>query len=297
MTDINAAAPGGCGHQDGSGLDPQIAAELNLSFPEAHFDPESMSAMALAIMKKNRASLALLPFCCTVESEALGAKINLGNSSIGPRPGEFIHHSLDEFLASGRELDLESGRLAAILKACEILAGSGHKVSVEISGPLNILSGLMELSLVVKAWRKNEPLTYQALEYIGGQTIRYARALKEAGVSIISYADPIAVPKIIGPKYSRALAETFLAKFLMKLKDELGGMAIHLCPNTARLLTDCELGQWRSINLRPGLSYQDGCLEVIGQADFLGQACLKRLNYTIPGGVIQEFKLSHPAAA
>ena len=292
MTDLNNAQPTGCGHQDGGGLDPHLAAELGLGFPESHYSALSLAAMAVAIMKKNRAELALLPFCCTVEAEALGAKVNLGNAAIGPRPGEFCHQSLDEFMAAGREMDLYSGRPAAILKACELMAAEGHNVAVEISGPLSILSGLMELSQVIKAWRKDEDSLARAFEHLGWQIIRYALALKESGAAIISYADPIAAPKIIGPKYSRVLAESFLARFLNKLSTELRGSSIHLCPNTARQLVDCGLGSWNPIRLGPGLSYQQGCLELAGQVAFLGQACLKRLNYQLPAGVINEFKLN-----
>jgi uroporphyrinogen-III decarboxylase len=280
-----------CGHLDSGGLDPQLAAELGLSFPEMHYNAQSMSLMAVAIMKKNRIGLAMLPFCCTVKAEALGAKINLGNSTVGPRPGDFVYKSLAEFLEAKREIDLNAGRLAAVLKACEITVAHGHKIAVEVNGPLTILNCLMELSQVVKVWRKDERLMGQALQNLGAQIIRYVLALKKSGVSIISYADPIAAPHIIGPKYSRSLAQSFLAVFLNQLRAELHGLPVHLCPNNARLLIDCDLGQWNPISLRPEISYQEGCLELAGQVDFLGQTCLKRCNYYPHEGIINEFKL------
>lgn len=292
MTDIGIAPQGGCGHQDNCGLDPKLASELGLSFPESHYDAQALSRLATALMEKNGARLAMLPFCCTLEAEALGANINLGNAEIGPRPGEPAYRSLEEFLETERELDLNSGRLAAVIKGCQIIASGGHKVSVEISGPLSVLSGLMDLSRVIKAWRKDEHLMAAAYDRLGRQIIRYALALKEAGATIISYADPIAAPKIIGPKYSKALAESFLARFLNQLKEELEGTPVHLCPNTARLLTDCELGQWSRISLRPDINYQEACLELIGKVDFFGQTCLKRLKYTLSDGFINEFKLN-----
>lgn len=280
-----------CGHRDGGGIDPRLAAELGLDFPESHYDAQSMSRMAVAIMEKNRAKLAMLPFCCTVEAEALGGKINLGNAEIGPRPGDFAYRSLAEFLDAGRDTDLNAGRLAAVIQACEITVARGHKVAVEVSGPLSILSGLMELSQVVKAWRKDERLMGRALQSLGLQILRYARALKKSGASIISYADPIAAPHIIGPKYSSHLAQSFLAPFLDRLRTGLEGLPVHLCPNTARLLIDDGLGQWNPISLRPGIGYQEGCLELTGRVDFLGQACLKRRNYCPSDGIINEFTL------
>jgi len=297
MTGIDTAPATGCGHQDGSGLDPRLAAELGLNFPESHYDARSLAVMAVAMMKKNGAELALLPFCCTVEAEALGGRINLGNASVGPRPADSIYQSVEEFMAAGREMDIFSGRPAAILKACDLMAAEGREVAVEISGPLSILSGLMEMSKIIKTWRKDETLLARAFEHLGRQIIRYALALKESGASIISYADPIAAPKIIGPTYSRALAESFLVRFLDELRTGLQGRMVHLCPNTARLLVDCGLGHWNPIRLSPGLSYQQGCLELKGRVDFLGQACLKRLNYRLPEGVINEFKLNTSTAA
>ncbi|MDR0355822.1 MAG: hypothetical protein LBJ64_08840, partial [Deltaproteobacteria bacterium] len=180
-----------CWGQDVSGLDQVLAEELGLKFPEAHGDPAALAAMASSIRRKNRSSLAFLPFCCTVEAEALGARINLGDSAIGPRPGEFVHGSLSEFLSAGREIDLESGRAAAVLKACARLAGEGLKVAVEISGPLSILNCLMNLSQAIKDWRKDERLAAEAFERLGDQLLKYALAVKASGAALVSYADPI----------------------------------------------------------------------------------------------------------
>jgi uroporphyrinogen-III decarboxylase len=295
LNSINHPAEGGCGHQDASGLDAQLAKALGLHFPEAHFDASALAVLASAIRKKTEARLTALPFCCTIEAEALGAKINLGNSEIGPRPGDFIKNSLDEFMAGPVELNFQTGRISAIIKACEHLRSQGEKVLVEISGPLSILTGLMDLTKVIKGWRKNESLTALAFNRLGAEIIRYALELKKAGATIISYADPVGAPKIIGPKYARFLAEAFLVPFLEKLRRELQGSTVHVCPHSARLLIDAGLAEWRPVALSGPVTYQDGCLEANGRAEFLGQACIKRRKHVLDDGVIRELRLIKPA--
>ncbi|MDR0356509.1 MAG: hypothetical protein LBJ64_12370, partial [Deltaproteobacteria bacterium] len=114
--------------------------------------------------------------------------------------------------------------------------------------------------------------------------------------ALVSYADPIAAPKIIGPKYSRSLADMFLKRFLGRMQEVLQGTTTHLCPNVARLLTNCGLGRWSPVSVSPGLGYQESCLELAGKVGFLGQACLKRLNFSLPDFDAAELKLDGDAA-
>ena len=64
--------------------------ENNLKFPEVHENLESMVKFS-KVMKEHRKDLfCRVPFCMTVEAEALGAIINLGDEKYGPRSKEQV---------------------------------------------------------------------------------------------------------------------------------------------------------------------------------------------------------------
>ena len=69
-----------CGHLDGAGISPESASRLGLKFPDLHCQAAGLAALARQIKNADQGALCLLPFCCTVEAEALGASIHLGNA-------------------------------------------------------------------------------------------------------------------------------------------------------------------------------------------------------------------------
>ena len=72
-----------CKLQDAAGFSPEIIDKTGLSFPASYNDYMSLVTLALAVKEDKNFPLCMLPFCHTVEAEALGGKINLGNGLIG----------------------------------------------------------------------------------------------------------------------------------------------------------------------------------------------------------------------
>ncbi|MDR1297051.1 MAG: hypothetical protein LBO05_06700 [Deltaproteobacteria bacterium] len=277
-----------CGHADVNPLEPALLASLGLSFPESYFSGKDMAGLASAISARRGWPMAMLPFCSTVEAEALGADIFLGGNQTGPRYGKLVHSSVDEYLALGREFDPGTPRVGALLEAVGILAAEGLPPVVEISGPLGILASFVDLGGIVKAWRKNPETVARAFRLVGRRVLGYALALRDAGARMLSYADPAGAPGIVGPKFSQFLAESFLGGFLPGLGEALGGLTVHLCPHTSATLVSAGLGEFRRVEAPPDLNYPSACLALRGRVKFLGKGCLK--NVSLPGRVMEEFK-------
>ena len=53
-------------------------------WPVAHTDPELMARLAVATQRATGFDNVGLPFCMTVEAEALGAQVNLGSPTVQP---------------------------------------------------------------------------------------------------------------------------------------------------------------------------------------------------------------------
>lgn len=272
----------GCGHQDDANRILRIAQSLGLPLPSAHGDAHALCRMAAALKNETRADMAFLPFCCTVEAEALGANITLGNADSGPRPAGYAYDSLDAFLNDNRCMDFGQGRIKAILEVCRILKKQGEMVAVEISGPVSVLSALVDFAVLFKCWRKDAALTTRAFLHIGGQLERYAKELCAAGVDLVSFADPAAAPHIIGPRFSSMLANAFLAPFLQSMTSSLHDATLHLCPHSASTMISAGLAVWDVAPASGQASYQRACIALAQPGRIFGKRCIKRRSPIAP---------------
>lgn len=216
-----------------SSLDYGIIAELDSRFPERNRSAEEMAGFAMALAAAAKNISCSMPFCNTVEAEALGAKINMGDAISGPRPGGYIYENLEQLKEHLGHIDFSAGRIHEVIKACSVAKKQGYLTIIEICGPLNILNCLVEFSAVVRAWRKHENLVVDIFRQIGTELKTYVEILKTAGADVISFADPMAAEKIIGPRYAAGFAELFLLPFMRDMEPLLDSMIFHICPKTS----------------------------------------------------------------
>jgi len=264
-----------CSHENAVGFSEEIINQTALSFPDSYNNCTALTTLAVAMKKAMNFPFCLLPFCNTVEAEALGGKINLGDGRIGPRGKEHVRANVEDLLQTP-PINFNEGRIHQVLLACSLLKERGEKVALEICGPYTILNCLLDIALLFKAWRKDPQVAEDVLGLISNNLLSYLESACAAGVDIISYADPAGSLKILGPRYAEKTALLFTVPFLQKARDITAGKClIHLCPKTTMILTGLDLVQIGNIAIPKHLSYPEAALSVIGEADIIGQACLK----------------------
>ena len=67
-----------CTYSNSVGISAEVTSGLGLEFPDAYMHSETMQILARAIKEHDEADFCLLPFCRTVEAEAMGAVLNYG---------------------------------------------------------------------------------------------------------------------------------------------------------------------------------------------------------------------------
>ena len=90
-----------------------------------------MARLSKALKEHDGAAFCELPFCHTVEAEAMGGIVNYGNERTGPRAGEYICHSVEELLELP-SIDFEKGRIHEVLLACRQLREEGELSLIHI---------------------------------------------------------------------------------------------------------------------------------------------------------------------
>lgn len=65
--------------------------------------------------------------------------------------------------------------------------------------------------------------------FITEQLIRFGRAQLEAGADVIAISDPSSTGEILGPKYFKEFAVTYINQLLDALQEEKLGTIVHIC--------------------------------------------------------------------
>lgn len=280
-----------CTYDNSVGISKEITQKLDLQFPEAYKHWDSMALLSKESKEHDNSNFCGLPFCHTVEGEAMGGIINLGDENTGPRAKDYICTTPQEIL-NLPEMDFNKGRISEVLKACRYLHDNGENVVLYISGPFTIMNVLIDPRYVFKVFRK-DPDTMQAIfDKFQKELLRFVEEAKKSGVNMISYADSSGGVNILGPKFAEQTVEMFTYPFLKKMEEIIDDKTIVLlCPKTTFALLGTNKAVWKDINLGEPLKYSEACVKAMGRTKFVGQVCIKNKDFKLENGIIKTIAL------
>lgn len=280
-----------CTYDNSAGIRDKITKDMPFQFPKAYLEHTSLARLSKALKEQDGSLICEMPFDHTVEAEAMGASINLGDEHAGPRAKEYVCQSLEEVLMLP-EIDFTKGRIREVLMACKTLAEEGEVVALEVSGPFTILGTLIDLKYVFRGMRKEPELVQKILKKIETELLRYVEQAEEYGVRYISYADPAGAVSIIGPKMAEQMVSLFTYDFLQKLqKRTKEDTLILLCPKTAFAMTGTGRARFVDVELEEEMTYQRACTMMRGNIKFTGQMCMKNVNYLLKNKKLKQVEL------
>lgn len=281
-----------CTYDFASGVNEAFTKDLGLTFPEAYCNRADMVTLAKAQRAYQRFDFCNLPFCHTLESEAMGADINLGNEQAGPRARNYLLQDPSEILNLA-PIDFSKGRIHETILAAQELIAQGEAVVFDVTGPLTALDAIIDPRYLFKTMRKNPELTKEILWKMGEESLRFMQVLYDHGVRIISYADSSGGVNILGPAMMEQIMRDFMVDFLKKLHETLPKeMLILLCPKITLALLGTENAVFEDIALDEDMSYGQAILALQGKTRFLGHTCIKNANQMLDGGRIRRIALN-----
>ena len=204
-----------CTYDNSVGINEEVTKKLQLSFPDAYKHHNTMVLIAKELKRYDNASFCELPFCHTVEGEAMGGIINYGDEKIGPRAKEYICKDTKDLL-NLNSIDFTKGRIAQVLKACSDLREEGENVVLEISGPFTILNVLMDARHVFKIFRKEPEKMQKIFDKFQLEILKFIEEGQRCGANLISFADSAGGVNILGPKMMEQTVQMFTYPFLKK---------------------------------------------------------------------------------
>lgn len=280
-----------CSYDNASGISAEAVASANISFPEVHNDARMMAALAKALKEYEDAPFCTLPFCHTIEAEAMGGIVNLGDENAGPRCGGYITQSMAEILDLP-DIDFSKGRIAKVLEACRILSDEGEHVVVEVCGPITVMNSLIDPKYIFKTIRRDKETAKAVFDKLGEQSFRFMQQAKEHGAQFISYADVVGGVNIVGPNMAEDIVDFFTYDYVKKiqaLSDD--NCMIMLCPKTTFALLGTDKAEFRNVPLSGPMRYGEACIELLGKVKLAGMTCYKNIDFTLNNATFKEVVL------
>ena len=201
-----------------------IMEQTGCLWPEAHSDPKKMAGLAAGLYDAGGFENYGVPFCMTVEAEAMGARVEMGNLLCEP-------HVVDSPLENIRDwknltpLTAEASRVPVVLGAIRLLKERNDGVPVigNINGPTSVAGELIAM----------ETLFHGLMGFVAEQLIRYGRLLLKAGADFICLSEPSGTGEVVGPRYFREFTVPYINRVMDALETPV--KMVHMCGRLRRV--------------------------------------------------------------
>ena len=166
----------------------EVMQRVGSPWPDAHLEPRAMAKLALGAQRLIGIENLGVPFCMTVEAEAMGALVSMGTMASEPR---VVGYPLSQ-LKSWSELPsikTGTGRVGIVAEAVGMLVDNNPELPViaNLTGPITLATSLVEPMSFYKAMGKQPEVIHDFLSYITENLIVFGRALLQAGAPGIDH--------------------------------------------------------------------------------------------------------------
>jgi [methyl-Co(III) methanol-specific corrinoid protein]:coenzyme M methyltransferase len=207
------------------------------TLPEAHHEGGLMAALAEDVQSFTGFENFGVPFCMTVEPEALGSSINYGSLRCEPKIAKekFAHVKDIEFVSN--DAIAKSKRGATVLDAINALRRSHSDIPIigSITGPVSSAASLVNPMTFFKELYRDKENSHRLLSYVTGQLVNWAHAMAESGASVLSIADPTATGEILGPRLFEEYALPYLNRIIEAAHKTGKPVIVHICGDVGRV--------------------------------------------------------------
>ena len=208
----------------------ELMEEAGVSLPAAHSDARMMADLAKAAYTSGCFENVGVPFCMTVEAEAMGAEVIMGSNIVEPHVSRYVIESVTEY-GTLPVVDHTAGRAGVTVEAIRLLKNEldGVPIVGNLTGPVSTASSLIEPTIFFKELRKKNAEAHTYMAFITDQLIAFGLAQIEAGADVIAISDPSGTGEILGPRYFEEFTVTYLNRLIRPLKAAGAKVIVHIC--------------------------------------------------------------------
>ena len=200
-------------------------------WPEAHHDPDLMGGLAGDVQGMTGFENFGLPFCMTVEAQALGSVIDQGSLTCEPKIAKEAFPSARDFRPSAPGAVAASPRGGAVIEALARLSKRSPDVPAigSLTGPVSAAASLVEPMTLLRQLRKDPEAAHRVLDHVSRQLSVFAALMVDNGAAAICVNDPTATGEILGPKMFGEYAVVYLNRIADAVAALGAPVIIHIC--------------------------------------------------------------------
>ncbi len=208
---------------------------VGVHWPEAHSDANMMAALGAAGAKVFGFENARIPFCLTVEAEALGAVVDLGKVDRTPMVKKHPFES-DSEPTFDKDF-INKGRAKTVIEATKLLkkqVGDELAIVVGTTGPVTIAGHMVSTENLLLMMITEPETVHKFIKVAAEMEKMYIQALVEAGADVIAMSDPSASTDMM----SAEMFDEFAKPYIKTCWEGAGNAKkiLHICGNTTILL-------------------------------------------------------------
>jgi MtaA/CmuA family methyltransferase len=224
--------------------------KLSAKWPQCHKEAGEMSRLARGVRDLTGIENLGVPYCMTVEAEAMGAGVGMGSLESEPRVVSYPLDKMETFESLFR-LQEGKGRISQVIEAIEILHGPepSRPLIANLTGPVSLATSLMEPMTFYKAMGKKTALTHEFLQFLTENLIILGKLMLRAGAQIVAVSDPSASGEILGPKRFRDYALPYINDILDALQGDSAASLVHICGNLTSIFHEVNELHTRAISI------------------------------------------------
>jgi len=171
-------------------------------WPGSHSNPEQMARLAAMPWELAGLPSATVPFCLSLEAEALGCQLDWGTINRTPSVKKRAASTPDEFDVP--ENLLEQGRIMTALEAIEILQdrlGQKIVINAKVTGPFTIAGHVFGVGNFLSWIKTNPEFVHDAMSSTVEVTKELAKAFLAHGADVVSVSDPTSSGDLLSGEY------------------------------------------------------------------------------------------------
>ncbi|MEI8244320.1 MAG: uroporphyrinogen decarboxylase family protein [Lentisphaerota bacterium] len=199
--------------------------------PAAHFDAALMATLVGQVQVATGFENYGIPFCMTIEAEALGSQIDPGTELCEPKVAKEIFPSVDALVKKNIKDICDHSRVAVVVEAIRQLAGrnSGIPVVASLTGPVSTAASIVDPMTFLKEMRKNPEGVHRLMSYVTAFLKEFAGRAFAAGADVVAIGDPTATGEILGPRAFEEFAVRYINELTTHIRALGGRSIIHIC--------------------------------------------------------------------
>lgn len=214
-----------------SAVSSEVVALSGFTLPDAHADPREMAGLALAAAHITGFESLGLPLCATVEVEAFGASVDLGDAQIEARVLHEPFESVVGLRLPSVDVLLARGRVGLVVEAVRELADEPRDLPIfaNVIGPASIAAGIIGPTPLMRELRTRPVETEALLGHVTDFLVAWTRQLIEAGADVIAIFEDTATPALVGPATFAASIVPHLRRLIDAVHAVGGKAVLHMC--------------------------------------------------------------------